>query len=224
MAIHRIILADDHQMMRQGVKRIIEARPNLKVIAEAGDGLELLRLLMDVVPDLVIVDIAMPNLRGIEAAREIKSSYPDTKILILTMHKDQEFLRQAIAAGADGYLLKEDADIELYSAIDTISRGGHYISPILSGTVTDGFLHLVREPHRRDQHTPQAQTLTTRESEILQLIAEGNSSMQIARLLGISVRTAENHRSHIMRKLGLRKNIHLVRYAIRRGYLPDSAP
>jgi len=215
MTPYRIVLADDHRMMRHGVRRIIEDRPDMEVIGEAGDGVELLNLLMKLTPEMVVLDISMPNLRGIEAAREIKSLYPEVKILILTMHKDREYLSQTFAAGADGYILKEDADIELYSAVETIRKGGHYISPVLYTEVKDGFIHIVQN-HRK----PATEDLTTREREVLRLIAEGRSSKEIAGLLGISTRTAENHRSRIMKKLGFRKNIQLVRYAISKGYIP----
>jgi DNA-binding NarL/FixJ family response regulator len=214
MSHYRIILADDHRMMRQGVKRIIEERPDLEVIGEAGDGIELLSLLKQLAPDMVILDISMPNLRGIEATREIKSLYPHVKVLILTMYKDKDLLVQAISAGADGYLLKEDADSELYSAVESIRNSDHYISPTLTVEVKHGFIQLLQEHHKS-----LAPVLTTREGEVLKLIAEGKSSKEIGGLLGISVRTADNHRKNIMNKLGTRKNIQLVRYAISKGYV-----
>lgn len=214
MTPYRIVLADDHRMIRQGVKRIIEERPDLEVIGEASDGIELLNLLTNFTPDMVIMDISMPNLRGIEATREIKSLYPMVKILILTIHKDQEYLSQTFAVGANGYILKEDADIELYSAIEVIRQGSHYISPGLHTEIRNSFIHVLQN-HRK----PGAEELTTREGEVLRLIAEGRSSKEIAGLLGISTRTADNHRSRIMKKLGLRKNIQLVRYAISKGYM-----
>lgn len=127
----KIVLADDHVLVRQGIKKIIEEHGNLQVIGEAGDGLELLELLKKVSPDLVILDISMPRLRGLEAAARIKQLYPGVKILILSMHRNKEYLRQALASGVDGYLLKEDADLALYTAIATIGAGGSYISPLL---------------------------------------------------------------------------------------------
>lgn len=135
-----LVLADDHVMFRQGLKRILAERSDLEVIGEVDCGLELLKLLQKLVPDLIILDISMPNLRGIEAIHEIRIVHPDVKILILTMHKDKEYLHQAISAGADGYLLKEDANTELFSAIDRIRRGETYISPLLSKELTDGSL------------------------------------------------------------------------------------
>jgi len=173
-----------------------------------------LSLLRQLAPHMVILDISMPNLRGIEATREIKSLYPNVKVLILTMYKDRDLLVQAISAGADGYLLKEDADSELYSAVETIRNSDHYISPTLAVEVKHGFIQLLQEHHKS-----LAPVLTTREGEVLKLIAEGKSSKEIARLLGISARTADNHRKNIMNKLGTRKNIQLVRYAISKGYV-----
>ena len=214
MANYSIVLADDHRMIRQGIRRIIEEQPGMEVIGEASDGIELLGLLKKLNPDMVILDISMPNLRGIEATREIKSLFPNMKVLILTMHKDKDYLLQAISAGADGYLLKEDADIELYSAIEAIRHSGHYITPSLSGKVTESLMHILQD-HRKQT----SEDLTTREGEVLKLIAEGKSSREIASLLGISIRTVENHRNNIMKKLGLKKNIQLVRYAISKGYV-----
>jgi DNA-binding NarL/FixJ family response regulator len=219
MGSYEIILADDHRMMRQGVRRILEEQPGLKIIGEAGDGLELLALMKKNVPDLVIMDVSMPNLRGIEATREVKSQFPKVKVLILSMYKDKDYLAQAIAAGADGYILKEDADIELYSALKAIRTGSHYVSPTLADQVTDSFIKVLRKHPKQET---QGRELTTRESEVLKLIAEGKTSREIADLLTISVRTAENHRLNLMRKLGFKKNIQLVRYAITKGYVSET--
>jgi DNA-binding NarL/FixJ family response regulator len=210
---YRILLADDHKMFRQGIKKIIDERTDMEVVGEANDGLEVLNLMKKLSPELVIIDIAMPNMRGIEATHEIKSLWPHTKVMVLTMHKDKDLLSQAIAEGADAYLLKEDADIELFSAIETIRRGKHYISPLLSREVTSSFIEMA-QGHGKSPD----KELTVREREVLKLIAEGKSSKEIAETLSISTRTADNHRTHIMRKLGSNKNIDLVKYAIRKGY------
>jgi DNA-binding NarL/FixJ family response regulator len=215
MKTYRITLADDHVLLRQGLKRIIEERSDLEVIGEAGCGLELLKILREVTPDMVILDISMPNLRGIEAIHEIKLTCPGTKILILTMHKERDYLYQAISAGAEGYLLKEDADKELFSAIDTIRRGRTYISPFLSEEPMQDWIQLVR----RKKDLSSADSLTLREREILKLIAEGKSSKEIADLLYISARTVERHRANLMDKLNLRKTADLVKYALQKGYL-----
>ncbi len=215
METYRIILADDHAMVRHGLRRIIEEMPDLEIIGEAPCGLELLSLLSHLTPDMVILDISMPNLRGIETTSELKAIHPNVKVLILTMHKNKEYLRQAISAGADGYLLKEDADAELISAIETIRRGKIYTSPLLSQELTEDWVQFSRGkgkiPSERDP-------LTTREKEVLKLISEGKLNREIADLFFISVRTVERHRANIMIKLNVKKTADLVKYAIEKGY------
>jgi len=211
---YSVVLADDHLLFREGMKRLIEEMPGLEVIGEASDGMELLDLLRRLNPDLAILDISMPNLRGIEAAHEIKMAYPHIKILILTMHKSKEYLYHAISAGAQGYLLKEDSDLELLSAIETIRAGGTYITRPLAGELAkdlsqiyNGKAHILRDP------------LTTREKEVLKLIAEGKTNTEIANLLFISVRTVEHHRANLQEKLKAKKTAELVRHAIDKGMI-----
>jgi len=211
---YRIVLVDDHAMFRQGIKNILEGADDLEVIGEADDGLKLLELLRQGTPDMVILDISMPKLRGIEAIREIKMISKDVKVLILTMHNDQEYVYSAMSAGAEGYLLKQDADTELFAAIEKIRKKGHYLSPLLSGEVA---FELIQASHK-GQLLPSTDPLTMREREILKLIAEGASNREIADLLYISIRTVENHRANIMRKLNIRQTAKLVKYAIRKGY------
>ena len=211
-----ILLADDHTMFRRGVRRIIQSISDTEVVGEASDGFELLELLKKTTPQLVIMDISMPNLRGLEATREIKIINPVVKVLILTMHKDKEYLYHAFSAGAEGYLLKEDADSELISAIDTLRRGGTYISPLLSSQLADLFMQKSRPG--AEQLTSPGELLTTREREIIKLIAEGKSSKEVADLLFISNRTVQHHRANIMRKLSIKKTADLVKYAIQKGY------
>ena len=212
MEPYRIVLADDHLLFRKGIRRLIEDTSDMEVIGEASDGLELLNLLKELTPDLVIVDISMPNLRGIEAAREIIAHHPATRVLVLTMHKSKEYLYHSILAGAQGYLLKEDSDDELFSAIDTIRNGGTYVTRALAGEMAQdlsqvygGKGEIVRE------------LLTTREKEVLKLIAEGKSSGEIGNLLFISTRTVEHHRANIMKKLNAKRSADLIRYALERG-------
>jgi DNA-binding NarL/FixJ family response regulator len=215
MKAYRIILADDHLMLRQGLRRILAESPDLEVIGEAGDGLELVKLLRKSAPDLVILDVSMPLLRGLEAIQEIKSIHPGVKILILTMHKDKEYLHQAMAGGAQGYLLKEDADTELFSAIKMLRQGEFYLSPAFSKGLAEDWVETLRSRSA----PPPAEKLTLREREVLKLIAEGKASKEVAELLSISVRTAEHHRARIMDKLQIRSTAELVKYAIRKGFV-----
>ncbi len=216
MTPYRIVLADDHVLVRQGLRRILEGMPDLEVVGEANDGLELLDLLKRVTPDLVLLDIFMPNLRGIEAIHEIRKIHPEAKVLILTMHKDKEYLYLALSAGAKGYLLKEDADQELFSAIEKVRQGKTFISPHFSEEVVDDLVQIGKGDARAVFETD---PLTPREREVLKLIAEGKSSKEIGQLLCISVLTVNNHRANIMEKLNLNKATDLVKYAIRKGYV-----
>lgn len=217
-----ILLADDHVMFRRGIRSIIQTIPGVEVTGEASDGFELLELLKKTTPHLVIMDISMPYLRGLEATREIKVINPEVKVLILTMHKDKEYLFHALSAGAEGYLLKEDADSELLSAIATLRKGGTYISPLLSPQLADLFMEKSRPGG--EQMTAPGEPLTVREREILKLIAEGKSSREIGQLLFISSRTVQHHRANIMRKLNIKKTADLVKYAIQKGYtMPGTA-
>jgi DNA-binding NarL/FixJ family response regulator len=215
MAVYQIVVADDHVMFRQGLKMILGQMPDLEVVGEAGDGLELLDLLKVRTPDMVILDISMPNLRGIEAIREIKAGYPAIKILVITMHQDIEFLHQAVSAGANAYLLKGDADKEVFTAIQAIQKGRMYVSPLLSRELTDDWAQI----HRGEVEPAPSRFLTTREREVLKLIAEGKSNREIAEILFISIHTVVRHRVNIMDKLNLRKTADLVKYALQKGYL-----
>ena len=213
MDVCSIVLADDHVMFRKGVKRIIEETPGLEVVGEANDGLELLRLLKTQEPKLVLLDISMPHLRGLEATREIKNLYPRVKIIFLTMHRSKEFLQQGLEAGAEGFLLKEDADFELLRAIQTVRGGGKFISSLLSAEMADLAL-------RGQASDPDP--LTLREKTIVKLLTEGKTPKEIADLLYISVFTVRRHRDNIMRKLNIKKLADLIRYALRRGITADS--
>jgi DNA-binding NarL/FixJ family response regulator len=208
---YRIVLADDHSLFRQGLKGILEGTEAFKVVGEAGDGIELLSLLNRVKPHLIILDISMPNLRGIETIPEIKKIHPGVRILVVTMHNDKEYLYQAISQGADGYFLKKDAGTELFSAIERIQKGKVYVSPSLSEDLADHW-EGIREGGKKT-------ILTNREKEILSLIAGGKSNKEIADLLFISVHTVERHRANLMEKLNLKKTADLVKYAIEKGYI-----
>lgn len=205
------MLADDHTMIRQGIRRLIEGTSGLEVIGEAGNGRELLTFLDSLVPDIIILDMSMPDLRGLDVIEKIKTKLPEVKILALTMHR--EYLDHALAAGVDGYLLKEDADRELFSAIESIRQGGKFLSPLLTGEF------LTRRMRASDNYrTSTARRLSSREKEILTMVAKGMSSREMAEALSISVRTVESHRANIMSKLKLKKATDLVRYAVKNGY------
>ena len=216
MASYSIILADDHALVRWGLRRLIEDMDELEVVGEANDGIELLQLLKQVTPQMVILDIFMPKLRGIEAISEIKAMHPDVKILILTMHRDKEYLYLALSAGAKGYLLKEDAPKELFSSIAEVRQGKTYISPYFLDSVVNDVVQIVKGDGKV---IFEPEILTIREREVLKLVAEGKSSKEIANLLFISVFTVNSHRASIMEKLNLRKATDLVKYAIRKGYI-----
>ena len=217
METYRIFLADDHRLFRLGIRKILTERSDLEIIGEASDGFELLRQLGKLTPDMVILDISMPNLRGIEATSEIKTSHTDLKVLILTMHKDIDYLQSVINAGADGYLLKEDADEALFTAIDTIRAGKSFISPSLSSEFSDSLVQIIRG----DRKSPE-DMLTPREKSVLKLIAEGKTSKQAGELLHISARTVEHHRANAGKKLNLKSLADLLKFAIKKGYLSDS--
>jgi DNA-binding NarL/FixJ family response regulator len=212
---YRVVLADDHILVRRGLRRILEEKGNLEIVAEVGDGLELLSILNKIEPNLIILDVSMPNLRGIEAIPEIRHVRPGAKVLMLTMHKDEEYLYQAISAGADGYLLKEDAEKELFTAIASIQSGKIYISPGLAEQSMQNWARM----RRGEDDNKASDVLTIRQREILKMIAEGKSNKEIGDMLCISVRTVERHRANMMDKLNIRKTAELVQYALKKHYI-----
>ena len=210
----KIVLADDHVLIRQGLKRLVEENKSLEVVGEAGDGLELLDVLDQVIPDLILLDISMPNLRGIEVINEAQRLCPKVKILMITMHKSEQYFLCAMSAGADGYLLKEDSDSELLNAIDVVMHGDIYISPHLAEEFTDEVIRAYRE-----KGVFPCDTLTNREIEVLKLVAEGLTSKEIAELLSISIRTVEHHRANLLKKLNLKNTADLIKHAIQNGFI-----
>ena len=208
----RIIIADDHQILRQGLRTLLEKEPDMEVVAEAEDGRKTVTLVRELIPHVVIMDVNMPDLNGIEASRQILAEYPEMKVIALSMHADRRFVINMLKAGAHGYLLKDCAFEELAQAIRLVMANKTYLSPGVAEIVVKDYVHRVPGP---------AQTafsvLTAREREVLQLMAEGKSTSQIAELLTISVKTVETHRQQIMHKLGIRSVAELTKYAIREG-------
>lgn len=202
----RVVLADNHALVRQGLKALLE-REGFQVAGEASDGQELVRLVANVRPEIAILDISMPILNGIEAARELQKSSP-TKTILLTRHDEDQYVTEGLRAGVKGYVLKNQAATDLVHAIREVCRGGIYLSPSISRTVVEAFLSKADMP---------ADPLTSRERQVLQLVSEGKSSKEVAALLGISIKTAESHRTRLMQKLDIHETASLVRYAIRRG-------
>jgi DNA-binding NarL/FixJ family response regulator len=212
--ICKIVLADDHALLRQGIRKIIENEEGLEVIGEVGDGLELISFLNRQRTNLVLLDISMPNVRGIEVINEIRRAQPGVKVLMLTMHNNREYLYAAISAGADGYLLKENSDEELITAIKQVMEGETYISSALSADFSEDLVQF----YRKNKKLP-FEHLTNREREILKMVAEGKTSREIADLLYISLRTVEHHRANIMRKMKFASVADLIKYALDKGYV-----
>ncbi len=216
-SIYTIVLADAHAIVRQGLERIIKNLNDVKLLGEVSDGFELIKLIKQTKPNLAIIDIFLENLRGIEATHELKMINPAMKVIILTMSKSKEHIHQAISAGADGYLLKEDTSDELIEAIRVVRGGGTYISTLLSKEMVELYSKKFREKDKNATYEPRS-NLTYRQAQILKLIAEGKSSAEIAKLLLIKSRTVQRHRYNMQRKLGFRENVDFLKYAIEHGY------
>jgi DNA-binding NarL/FixJ family response regulator len=211
MAI-RILLADDHKIVRDGLRSLLQAEADLEVVGEAANGREAVRLAQELSPDVVVMDVGMPDLNGIEATRYIAGGASGAKVIALSMHSDRRFVEGMLAAGATGYLLKDSAFEELARAIRTVAAGRTYLCPLVAGVVVQT---LVRASHA--VQPARSPVLTPREREVLQLLAEGKSTKQIAGTLGVSVKTVETHRSRIMDKLDVHSVPELTKYAIREG-------
>ncbi len=209
----RILLADDHAMLRDGVRMVLEAHPGFEVVGTADNGTEAVALAHSLQPDIAVLDVAMPELNGLDATREIRACCPETAIVILSMHEGEDYLREALRAGAAGYVLKRAAAKELVGAIQAVQRGESYLDPALTRTLISDY---VRKVDRTDLP---ADALTERELEVLKLVAEGLTNRQIAAKLDISIKTVQSHRANLMDKLDLHDRTELVRYAIRRGLI-----
>ena len=208
----KIILADDHSIMREGLRALLEKQPDIEVLAEAENGRTAVELSRDLKPDVVIIDIAMPDLNGIEATRQIVAESPGVKVIALSMHSDRKFVREMLSAGASGYMLKDSAFEELDKAISTVNDNQTYLSTGIADTVVKDYLGKIVT-----DNSAASIALTNREREVLQLFAEGKTTKQIASLLFVSIKTIETHRKQIMDKLGLNSIAELTKYAIREG-------
>lgn len=218
----RIILADDHTLVRSGIRSLLQNIPGVQVIAEAGDGRQALDLIEQQQPDLVLMDIAMPGLNGLEALTRISKAYPKVRVVVLSMHANEEYVLQALRAGAAGYLLKDAATPELEIAVKAVAQGKTYLSPTISQQVVDEYLRRTNADQGIQGSPLDAfEQLTPRQREVLQLIAEGNTGQQIARKLNISVKTVETHRLQLMARLNIHDIAGLVRYAIRMGIVSE---
>ncbi|MFL6591961.1 MAG: response regulator [Luteimonas sp.] len=207
----RVLIVDDHTMVRESLVSVLQADGAVQVVAQAADGIEAIEKAMQTRPDVVIVDLSMPRLGGVEVVRRLREALPATRVLVLTMHQEDEYVLQAVRAGASGYLVKDSAASELLAAVRSLHAGRGYFGPQAARTLAEQLQHPERtldDPYGR---------LTPREREVLHLIAEGLTTKEIARRLDISTKTAENHRGHVLEKLDVRNTAELVRYALRKG-------
>jgi DNA-binding NarL/FixJ family response regulator len=211
----RILLADDHTVVRQGLRKVLEERPDWVVVAEAGNGRDAVKHAEELKPDVAILDVAMPLLNGIEATRQIVKRAPATRVLVLTMHSDEAYVNQILKAGASGYLLKDSADVDLIEAVSAVSQGKSFFSPAVARLMLDDYVRQLADKGITDRY----ETLSEREREIFQLIAEGKANKEIAHILSISPSTVETHRARIMEKLDLHSAAEIVLYAVRRGVI-----
>ena len=209
----RLVIAEDHTILREGLRMLLSAHPELEITGEAENGLEAIRRVEDLTPDLLLLDLSMPRMNGLEAIREIKKRSPDTKILALTVHKAEEYVLASLKAGADGYVLKDATHEELLTAIKSVLAGKRYLSPGVSETVIQGYL----DGRKTLKPKSSWDTLTQREREVLKLIAEGYKNRQIGDFLCISVKTVEKHRANIMEKLNLHNVSDLTAFAMKKG-------
>ncbi len=209
----KILIADDHTIVREGIRELLQKRGDFEVVGEAEDGVQALKLAVDLHPDVVLLDISMPNIDGLATTRQLKKRFPEMKVLILTIHDTEEYIYRILRHGADGYVVKEAAYDELVSAIQAVCLGKKYLSPSISGEVINRY---VKEP--RSKKSP-LDSLTPKETEVLRYIAEGCTNKEIADKMFISVKTVEFHRSNVMKKLDIHNQAALIRFAIRLGML-----
>jgi DNA-binding NarL/FixJ family response regulator len=210
-----VLLADDHTLIRAGLRMVVDAQPDLTVVGEASDGREAVAMAGKLNPDVVVMDIAMPSLNGIEACRQIRAALPDTQVVMLSMHSDEGYVLRALKAGAKAYLLKDSAEADLARAIRAATAGKSFFSPAVGQVLLQDYMRRLERTGGEDSY----ELLTPREREILQLVAEGKSSKEIANLLSLSVYTVETHRARLMQKLNLRSVPEAILYAVRKGII-----
>jgi two-component system, NarL family, response regulator NreC len=211
----RILLADDHTVIRKGLRLLLESQPGFQVVAEASDGRQTVAQAEEHRPDVVVLDVAMPTLNGIEAARQISAKLPETAIVFLSMHSDESYVLKALKSGAKAYLLKDSAEYDLINAIRAVNGGKAYFSPAISKMMVEDYMREMQEREVEDSY----ELLTTREREILQLLAEGKSNKEVAAILNLSLYTVETHRGNILEKLNLHSGAELILYAVRKGVI-----
>jgi two-component system, NarL family, response regulator NreC len=211
----RLLIGDDHTLVRQGIRKILEEQPGWEVVAETGDGRQAVKEGLALQPDVVILDIGMPLLNGIEATRQIVRRLPSVGVLILSMHADEAYITQALQAGARGYLLKDSADTDLIRAVGAVATGKSFFSPAVATVMLDDYVRHLADKGIVDRYD----SLSEREREIFQLVAEGHSNKEVADLLSVSPATVETHRAHILQKLDVHNTAELVLYAVRRGVI-----
>lgn len=211
----RILLADDHAVIRSGLRLVLEREPGFRVVAEAADGKEAIRLAAELTPDVAVLDVAMPNFNGIEAARQITAATARTSVVMLSMHSDEGYVLRALNVGARGYLLKESPEEDLIAAVKAVHGGKAYFSPAISRVLVDDYVRQMRKRGLEDSY----ELLTAREREILQLLAEGKSNKDVAGQLSLSIYTVETHRGNLMEKLNLHSMPELILYAVRKGII-----
>jgi len=208
----RILIADDHGIVRKGLRLQLEQQEGFEVVGEAVDGREAVRLAEELKPEVVIIDIAMPNLNGIQATAQMVKRNPGLGVIILSMHSDESYLTRALHAGAKGYLLKDSADVDLYRAVEVVAKGKPFFSPAIANTLLEDYMRQLQQRGLQDSYD----LLTDREKEVLQLLAEGKSNKEVAVALDLSTATVETHRTHIMQKLDLHSAAEIVLYAVRK--------
>jgi RNA polymerase sigma factor (sigma-70 family) len=208
----QILIADDHGIVRKGLRLQLEQSPDFQVVGEAADGREAVRMTEELKPDVVLMDIAMPNLNGIQATAQIVKRSPRTGVIILSMHSDESYLIRTLAAGAKGYLLKDTAEVDLYRAVQVVAQGKSFFSPAIANTLLEDYMRQLQQRGLQDSYD----LLTDREKEIFQLLAEGKSNKEVATTLNLSTSTVETHRTRLMQKLDLHSSAEIVLYAVRK--------